>query len=148
MKKGHMTYAVSIHLVRDPGVTDDELVESLTQWKELQDAGPDAPEWNTGGTPATLDGFLRLLVRSGDSDRMSAAGIVRRGDVINCVNTFEGPGGWIDLIAKALSWVAYGLKARTYLNTSCVHGTAGVVFRRFEVFLNGDGEPEFEEVEQ
>lgn len=150
MKGKNYSYAVTLHLVRDPGVSDGDLARSLADWKRLKDSGRSPPDW--GQEPdGTLRGFLRMLTRSGKSDYMKEAAVVRRGGgtMLDCVNVFYAPARWMDILAQALSAMAYGLRPRTYLNISRVglHTSKPGVFRRFEIVLNGDGEPEVEEVD-
>ncbi len=149
MKGKKYTYAVTLHLVRDPGVSDGDLARSLADWKRMKDSGRSPPDW--GQEPdGTLRGFLRMLTRSGKSAYMKEATIVRRGGgtMLDCVNVFNAPARWTDVLVQALSFMAYGLRPRTYMNVSCVRPDMSkpATFRRFEIVLDGDGEPEVKEV--
>lgn len=148
MKEKKYTYAVDLHLVRDPDVSDGDLARSLADWKRMKDSGRFPPDW--GREPdGTLGGFLRMLTRSGESPLMKETAIVSRenGVVLDCVNVFDAPACWTDVLAQALSFMAYGLRPRTYMDISRRDSGASkhVVFRRFKIVLNGDGEPEVEE---
>ena len=148
MKGKKYTYAVALHLVRDPGVSDGDLARSLADWKRMKDSGRSPPDW--GREPdGTLGGFLRMLTRSGDSSLMKETKVVSRGNgaVLDCVNVFDAPACWTDVLAQALSFMAYGLRPRTYMGVSRRDPSASkpAVFRRFKIVLNGDGEPEVEE---
>lgn len=146
MKGKKYTYAVTLHLVRDPGVSDGDLARSLADWKRMKDSGRSPPDW--GREPdGTLCGFLRMLTRSGESSPMRETAIASRGGgaMLDCVNVFDAPARWTDVLAQALSFMAYGLRPGTYLDVSRSRGP-GAIRRRYEVVLNGDGEPEVEEV--
>ena len=146
MKGKKYTYAVTLHLVRDPGVSDEGLAKSLADWKRLKDSGRPPPDW--GREPdGTLCGLLRMLTRS---DESCPTMIVPRGGgaMLDCANLFDAPADWTDVLAQALSFMAYGLRPRTYMDVSRCGPDASksAVHRRFEIVLNGDGEPEVEEV--
>lgn len=150
MKGKNYTYAVTLHLVRDPGVSDGDLARSLADWKRMKDSGRFPPDW--GWEPdGTLGGFLRMLTRSGKSSRMNETRIISRGGgtMLDCVNVFYAPADWTDVLAQAFSFMAYGLRPRTYMSVSRLGADASkpAVLRRFEIVLNGDGEPEVEEVD-
>lgn len=43
-EKKNYTHAVMLHLVRDPGVPDEDLARSLADWKRLKDSGSPPPD--------------------------------------------------------------------------------------------------------
>ena len=148
-EKKNYPHAVMLHLVRDPGVPDEDLARSLADWKRLKDSGSPPPDW--GREPdGTLDGFLRLIVKSGSLPDIVREAVIKRragGTILDCMNIFAAPASWTDVMAQALSFMAYGLRPRTYMSVSC--GCPGPkTFRRFEIVVNEDGEPEAGEVEE
>ena len=144
-------YAAELYLVRDPGVSDEELVRALSDWKRLKDGSKHPPKWNRAEIPDTLVGFLRLLFASGQAARPSHFGISNyfgisiRGDRTNVSAYFVAEADRTPFIAQALSFVAFGLRPGTYLDIARSQGP-GTHRRRYEIVLNGDGEPEVEEV--
>jgi len=142
------SYVVTIYLDRDPGVTDEELVRSLSDWKRLKDEGRNPPKWSKE-TPTTLEGFIRLLMLNGPHAPLGVPGGIH---AMPFVSVFTAPAHWTPVLAQAMSFMAFGLRPGSYLDvarsktTKAAAGVCGVSHRRFEVVPNGDGEPEVEEV--
>ena len=145
-------HVVSISLVRDPGVPDEDLVRSLTDWKRMKDEGRKPPSWGCDVSPGTLDGFLRLLTRADVPEAKPMSEILHRvnGSITDCVAMFGAPRGWDEVLAQALSFMAYGLRPGSSMSVSWRYGASKRRMlnhrREFNVVLNGDGEPEVEEV--
>lgn len=142
------SYIVTFYLDRDPGVADEELVRSLSDWKRMKDEGRNPPKWNKE-TPTTLEGFVRLLMLNGPHTTLGTPG----GDysLMPCVAIFQAPAAWTSILAQALSFMAFGLRPGSYLDvvrskTTAKDAGVCVSHRRFEIVRNGDGEPEVEEV--
>lgn len=135
MARKEEAYVVTMRLVRDPGVPDSELVQSLSDWKRLKDEGRKPPKWS-GETPTTLEGFIRLLANSGPA-AVSTRKVNGEGRAVECVALFTAPAGWTNIMAEAMSFIAFGLRPGSYLDVVCQSG-----HRRFGIALNGDGEPE------
>ena len=135
MARKEEAYVVTMRLVRDPRVPDNELVQSLSDWKRLKDEGRKPPKWS-GETPTTLEGFIRLLANSGPAT-VSTRRIRGTGRAVECAALFMAPTGWTDIMAQAMSFIAFGLKPGSYLDVACQSGR-----RRFGIALNGDGEQE------
>lgn len=137
------SYIVTFHLDRDPGVVDEELVRSLSDWKRMKDEGRNPPKWPVEATPATLEGFLRLL---------TGKDVPFGFDGTTCVPIFRASAAWTSVLAQAMSCMAFGLRPGAYLDvlrSKTAAKDAGVwrvSHRRFEIVRNGDGEPEVEEV--
>ena len=153
MTEKNYMHVVSISLVRDPGVPDEDLVRSLTDWKRMKDEGQNPPCWGCDASPETLDGFLRLLVRADAPDAKPMTEILYRagGTVVDCVALFMAPRGWDGVLAQALSFMAYGLRPGSSMYVAWRYGSSARrlrnYHREFNVVLNGDGEPEVEEVD-
>lgn len=140
------TYVVSFHLDRDPGVADEELVRSLSDWKRMKDEGRIPPKWSVGTTPTTLEEFLHLLTGSN-----VPSGIWKSDNGLDCVTLFLAPATWTSILAQAMSFMAFGLRPGSYLDvvrskTAAKTADKSVSHRRFVIVRNGDGEPEVEEV--
>lgn len=135
MARKEEAYVVTMRLVRDPRVPDNELVRSLSDWKRLKDEGRKPPKWN-GETPTTLEGFIRLLANSGPA-AISTRRIRGTGRAVECAALFTAATGWTDIMAQAMSFIAFGLKPGSHLDVACQSGR-----RRFGIALNGDGEQE------
>lgn len=135
-------YIVTFHLDRDPGVADEELVRSLSDWKRMKDEGRKPPKWPAETAPTTLEGFLRLL---------TGPDVPFGFDGTSCVAIFRAPAAWTSVLAQAMSFMAFGLRPGAYLDvlrskTAAKDAGVCVSHRRFEIVRNGDGEPEVEEV--
>lgn len=145
-------YIVTCYLDRDPGVADEELVRSLSDWKRMKDEGGKPPKWPMEAAPATLEGFLRLLTGPD-----VPFGILKlKGDNgLSYVALFLAPATWTSVLAQAMSSMAFGLRPGSYLDVSRTRSRTAakdvgvrVSRRRFEIVLNGDGEPEVKEVKE
>lgn len=150
MAEKRYLYVVSATLVRDPGVPDKDLVRSLSDWKRLKDGGSEPPQWGGKAAPRTLRGFLCLLARADVPEAMTMLEINHRSgaNAVDYVAMFEAPPCWADVLAQALSSMAYGLRPGTEMTVSCRRGGTSrsrLRTRTYGIVLNGDGEPEVEE---
>lgn len=152
-KKNHMhVVTASMSLELDPGIPVEDLVRTLTEWKRMKDGGRTPPQWGCREAPKTLEGFLRLLTRADVPGTNPMTEILHRcdGGIVDCVAMFEAPAGWPDVMVQAFSSMAYGLRPGSDMAVSWGYSESEdrmwVHHREFKVVLNGDGEPEVEEV--
>ena len=145
-------YVATLCLVRDPAVSNEELVRAFSDWKLMKAEGKHPPKWVQAETPDTLEGVLRLMFSSGDAEPGTRSyldhtifGMSTRGRQTNACAYFLAEAERTPSVAQALSFMAYGLRPGTYLDVARSRGP-GAIHRRYEVVLNGDGEPEVEEV--
>lgn len=138
-------YVATLCLVRDRGVPDEELVQALSDWKRLKEGSKHPPKWIQAETPDTLERFLRFLFEAGHATVHNIVGIFTRGDRTKVDAYFLAEVGRTPFIAQALSFMAFGLRPGTYLDIARSRGPS-ISHRRYEIVLNGDGEPEVEEV--
>ena len=139
-------YVATLCLVRDRGVSDEELVRTLSDWKRLKEEGSKhPPKWIQAETPDTLEGFLRFLFSAGHATAHNIVGVSTRGDQTKVCAHFLAEAERTPFIAQALSFMAFGLRPGTYLDIARSRGPS-ISHRRYEIVLNGDGEPEVEEV--
>lgn len=139
------TYVATLCLVRDRGVSDEELVRAFSDWKRVKVGGKHPPKCVQAETPDTLEGVLRLMLGSGHADKRSDFRSSTRGDRTVACACFVAEAGRTPFVAQALSFMAFGLRPGTYLDIARSRGP-GTSRRRYEIVLNGDGEPEVEEV--
>jgi hypothetical protein len=139
------TYVATLCLVRDRGVSDEELMRAFSDWKRMKAGGKHPLKWVQVETPDTPEGIFRLLFASRQGDRSIHFGISTRGDRTVVCACFVAEAGRTPFIAQALSFMAFGFRPGTYLDIGRSQGP-GVSRRRYVIVLNGDGEPEVEEV--